>query len=156
MPDPEAIKLAQQAATALGALSTVLDRVATGRGTVETLRPSLQEAQQSLKQARDALAALQTRLAAPAPPIAGAVRADDLATQLRSVMDRVQSDAVASTQPVATTLRSFDIELKGLVTVHEGTAYVVTPTLEHPVDGSQLSTLKLSFGSVPTLRSTGQ
>lgn len=89
------------------------------------------------------------------PPVSGTVRAGDVANQFRTLIDTIQGDARKSRPgEMASTLKSLDIELKGLIVIEDNEAKIVPPTPDHPVDPGQLSTIKMSFGSVPVLRST--
>jgi len=92
-------------------------------------------------------------LAPPATTTPGvAVRAEDVAKHFRTLVDAVQLDARApKAGELATTLKSFDVELKGLIVVDDNEARVVTPTPDRAVDPGQLSTIRMSFASIPVL-----
>jgi hypothetical protein len=81
-----------------------------------------------------------------------AVRAEDIARHFRTLVDTVQLDARApKAGELATTLKSFDVEIKGLIVVDDKEARVVTPTADRVVDPAQLSTIRMSFASIPVL-----
>jgi cell division protein FtsB len=93
---------------------------------------------------------LNARLAAvaaappPATPIA-------LADSFRKIVDQIQSQArLQSASGPATTIKSMDIEVKGLVNVQQdGSTVMVLPTLSSQIDASQLSTLRIAYAAVP-------
>lgn len=90
----------------------------------------------------------------PSPPAEGGpVKADDVAKHFRTLIDNIQREA---RQPkageVATTLKSLEVEIKGLIVVEKDEARIVTPTPSRPVDPGQLSTIRMSFGTIPVLR----
>ena len=67
-------------------------------------------------------------------------------------LETIQLDARRPAQgELATTLKSFDVELKGLIVVADNEARVVTPAPGTTVDPAQLSTIRMSFGSIPSL-----
>lgn len=86
------------------------------------------------------------------PPSARPARPEDIAQQFRAVIERIQLDA---RQPkagdVGTTLKSLEIELKGLIVVEQDEARIVTPTPGRAIDPGTLSTIKMSFGTIPLL-----
>lgn len=102
---------------------------------------------------KDALAAANELAKFPPSPEPQAIKPDDLAKNLRSVIENLQLEA---RQPrageIAATLKSLDIEMKGLIVVQDNEARIVSPTLTRPVDPGQLSTIRMSFGTVPVLR----
>ena len=71
-----------------------------------------------------------------------------LATSFKSVMDSIQSEA-RKTPGVATTVKSMDIEVKGLVQVQDKETVLVLPGLNSSIDANALSTLRVSFGAIP-------
>ncbi|HVN77876.1 MAG TPA: hypothetical protein VMW38_02665 [Terriglobia bacterium] len=97
---------------------------------------------------------LNKRLAglAQPPPTASTI---DLATSLKGVFDSIQQQARQQAEGgAATTIRSMDFSIKTQVTVQpDSTGKFQTvlrlPTPETPIDPDQLSTLSLSFGSIP-------
>jgi len=91
-------------------------------------------------------AKLAAAAAAPAPADATA-----LANSFRKVVDQIQSAArLQSASGPATTIKSMDIEVKGLVSVQsDGSTGLVLPSLTSVIDGSQLSTLRVSYAAVP-------
>jgi cell division protein FtsB len=86
------------------------------------------------------------------PPTANTI---DLATSLKGVFDAIQQQARQQAEGgAATTIRSMDFAIKTQVTVQpDSTGKFQTvlrlPTPETPIDPDQLSTLSLSFGSIP-------
>ena len=83
-----------------------------------------------------------------------AIRPEDFAKRFRSLIDTIQVEARKGGEgDVATTLKSLDVELKGLIVVEKDEARLVTPSPTQPVDPGQLSTIRMSFGSIPVLPS---
>ena len=133
---------------------------------VDTVKRAAKEFQQNIEKTQelertaiaDALELtrkLEPKPTEPVPPSGPAVRAEDIAKHFRALVDTVQLEA---RQPrageMATTLKSFDVELKGLIVVQDNEARVVTPSPDRAVDPGQLSTIRMSFASVPVLRPT--
>ena len=86
------------------------------------------------------------------PPTERPVRAEDIAKHFRTLVDTIQLDARRPAEgELATTLKSFDVEIKGLIVVDEKEARVLTPAPGAGVDPGQLSTIRMSFGSIPAL-----
>lgn len=86
------------------------------------------------------------------PPTEKPVRAEDIVKHFRTLVDTIQLEARRpAAGELATTLKSFDVELKGLVVVDDKEARVVTPTPGARLDPGQLSTIRMSFGSIPAL-----
>ena len=83
------------------------------------------------------------------PPAGTTTSPLDLAKSFRNVIDAIQTEARQS-PGMATTIKAMDIEVKGLVQVNEdkSTAFVL-PSAGTPIDSNSLSTLRVSFGSVP-------
>lgn len=76
----------------------------------------------------------------------------NITRQLRSVVDTVQSDLAAQLGGVGTTLRGFDVELKGIVVVENNEARVMLPPPTEKLEAHQVSTFRMSFGTVPLVR----
>jgi len=74
----------------------------------------------------------------------------DIAKSFRAVVDEIQADARAAPE-VGVTIKSMDIEVKGLVEVDEDKTALVLPSAKAQIDPSALSTLRVSFGAVPVL-----
>ncbi|HTS54305.1 MAG TPA: hypothetical protein VMH26_13605 [Burkholderiales bacterium] len=73
----------------------------------------------------------------------------NLATSFKSVIDTIQADA-RQTPGVATTVKSMDIEVKGLVQVAaDKVTALVLPAVGSAIDPNALSTLRISFGAIP-------
>jgi hypothetical protein len=77
----------------------------------------------------------------------------DITRQLKSVVDSVQTDLAAQAGSVGTVLRGFDVELKGIVVVENSETRVVLPPPTEKLEAHQVSTFKMSFGTVPLVRS---
>jgi hypothetical protein len=88
----------------------------------------------------------------PPPKPVGAI---DIARQFRSVIDKLQLEArVPQGEESAATVKSLDIELKALIVVEDDEARIVTPAPGRTFEPGQLSTIRMSFGSIPLLRAT--
>lgn len=73
----------------------------------------------------------------------------NLAASFKQVIDSIQAEA-RSTPGMATTVKSMDIELKGLVQVQaDNTTVMVLPAEKSAIDPSSLSTLRVTFGAIP-------
>jgi hypothetical protein len=73
----------------------------------------------------------------------------NLATSFKGVIDAIQAEA-RQTPGVATTVKSMDIEVKGLVQVSSDKAtQLVLPAVGSTIDPNALSTLRISFGAIP-------
>ena len=75
----------------------------------------------------------------------------DLARSFRQVIETIQAEARGADE-VGVTIRTMDLEIKGLVEVGEKETSLVLPTAQAPVDPALLSTLRLSFSAAPTVR----
>jgi hypothetical protein len=76
-----------------------------------------------------------------------------LVDQIRTMIDNVHEDVRRGRDSEsASTLRSVDVELKGLIVVEQDQAQIVPPHPERPIDPGQLSTIRMSFGAVPVAR----
>jgi hypothetical protein len=74
----------------------------------------------------------------------------DVANAFREVVDRVQTEARES-PGVGTTIKSLDLEVKAFVHVEDdGVTALSFPQPDAEVDGNALSTLRISFGAIPT------
>src|SRR5262249_274991 len=72
-----------------------------------------------------------------------------VANSFKTVVDSIQAQA-RQAPGVATTVRSMDVEVKGLVQVQPDlTTVLVLPTAGSGIDPNLLSTLRLSFAAVP-------
>jgi hypothetical protein len=72
-----------------------------------------------------------------------------LATSFKQVIDTIQAEARGA-PGVATTIKSMDIELRGLVQVRaDNTTVMVLPAEKSGIDPNSLSTLRVTFGAVP-------
>ncbi len=147
------IQAVQDLKTHLTDQDTQIHTLASSLNENQTAVTNLQSQNDSLKQQNAANQAkideLNKKLAAAtaAPPPADPAA---LAASFKNVIDHIQTQArVQSVSGPATTLRSMDIEVKGLVNVQDGSTVLVMPTLGSPIDPNQLSTLRLSFAAIP-------
>ncbi len=84
-------------------------------------------------------------------PAAG-VLATDLAKGFRSVIQQIQSEVDDDDADVGTIIRSLDVELKGHIVVADKQPSIVPPAPGQNIDANQLSTIRMSFASVPRQR----
>jgi hypothetical protein len=85
-----------------------------------------------------------------------AVKAGDVAGHFRDLIDTFQADArKPRDSETAATLKSLEIELKGLIVVEDNEAKIITPTPESKLDPNMLSTIRLAYGSIPVIRPKG-
>jgi hypothetical protein len=84
------------------------------------------------------------------PP--AAVLATDLAKGFRSVIQQIQSEVDDEDADVGTIIRSMDVELKGHIVVADKQPSIVPPAPGQNIDADQLSTIRMSFASVPRQR----
>jgi len=128
-------------------LSLQLSNNQTAMTGLQTQRDALQ--QQAVNQ-QATIDRLNKQLAAAtsAPPPANPIA---LADSFKKVVDQIQAQArLQSASGPATTIKSMDIEVKGLVNVQaDGSTVMVLPTLSSQIDANQLSTLRVSFAAVP-------
>ena len=87
----------------------------------------------------------------PGEPAAG-VLATDLAKGFRSVIQQIQSEVDDADADVGTIIRSLDVELKGHIVVADKQPSIVPPAPGQNIDANQLSTIRMSFASVPRQR----
>ena len=74
----------------------------------------------------------------------------DVANAFRQVVDQVQTEA-RDTPGVGTTIKSLDLEVKAFVHVEDdGVTALSFPQPDAAVDPSSLSTLRISFGAIPS------
>lgn len=75
----------------------------------------------------------------------------EVANSFKNVIDTLRQNALKSPD-AATTIKSMDIEVKGLVQVQQDkTTLMAFPKPGSPVDAGALSTLRVSFATVPSL-----
>jgi hypothetical protein len=131
-------------------VNSLTQTVTANQAEILNLQTSNGSLQQQVKTQQATIDALNARLAAvsAAPPPA---KPGDLADSFRKVVDQIQSQArEQSTSGPATTIRTMDIEVKGLVNVaQDGSTVMVLPTLGTPIDPGNLSTLRVSFAAIP-------
>jgi ABC-type transporter Mla subunit MlaD len=123
------------------------------QATITTLQNQNDSLQQQVTSAKTTIDQLNARLAAAtAAAQPAAPTALNLADSFRQAVDQIQTQArQQSGAGAATTIRSLDIEVKGLVNVdsQSGQTVMVLPTLGTPIDANQLSTLRVSFAAIP-------
>lgn len=73
----------------------------------------------------------------------------DVATAFRQVVEQVQEEA-RQAPGVGTTIKSLDLEVKAFVQVEEGETALAFPKPDAEVDPAALSTLRVSFGAIPS------
>jgi hypothetical protein len=101
----------------------------------------------------DESTAIGKRLGEERGPGPKPVPAQELARGFRSVIQTIQREAFdEAVGDVGTTLKGMDIELKGLIVVEENEARVIPPAPGAEIDPGQLSTIRMSFASVPLMR----
>jgi hypothetical protein len=86
------------------------------------------------------------------PPEEQVTRASpsDLAKSFRAVIDEFHAEA-REAEDVGVAIKALDLEIKGLVEVEEKQTTLVLPSAGAAVDPSALSTLRVSFATVPVL-----
>jgi len=111
-----------------------------------TVRPEADRLAEALKSAE----ALRTHAAPFFLP-------GDLAKQFRTLIDNSQREArIPGDHETAATIKSLDVELKGLIVVQQNQAGIIPPQPDKPIDAGQLSTIRMSFGSIPVLKNVQQ
>jgi hypothetical protein len=127
------------------------------RAAAKALLDQLERGHASLRMEIGEASEIAKRLDIPAPApgpapgqVAGAVAATDLAKGFRSVIQTIQREiGEGDTGDVGTIIKSMDVELKGLIVVEDQQPKVVPPSPDTPVDPGTLSTIRMSFASVP-------
>ncbi len=131
-------------------ISDLSQQVSAGQATMVDLQTRNSSLSQQVVAQQATIDRLNGRLAAvaAAPPPASPTA---LADSFRKIVDQIQSQArLQSASGPATTIKSMDIEVKGLVNVQQdGSTVMVLPTLASQIDASQLSTLRVSYAAVP-------
>jgi hypothetical protein len=108
-----------------------------------TLHLDRQEALlKEVKELADAIAKEQASGAQGAAPL-------DIARNLRGVVDTLQGELASPKSGLGTALRSFDVELKGVVVVENNQTKLVLPPPTERLEAHQVSTLRMSFAAVP-------
>ncbi len=133
--DKQTVTLGQQLDETRSALSQL-------QATNATLQAQTSEQARLLKD-------LQARLDQDVPVTSAAPL--DLARSFREVIQTIQAEA-RDADEIGITIRTMDLEIKGLVEAGEKTTSLVLPSAQAAVDPALLSTLRLSFGAVPTVR----
>jgi len=83
----------------------------------------------------------------------GVISPEDLAKQFRLVAENLHQEAQNSQGDAAVILKSMDIEVKGLIMARQGKPAIMTATPEKPLDPGDVSTIRMSFGTVPFMKS---
>jgi hypothetical protein len=131
----------------------VLEKELKDPNIIKTIREKLKtlnsEVGLGIKSAKQALA-LERKAAQAEKNI---ISPEDLATQFRSVVQKVQQEAEQGvTADSAVIMKSMEIEVKGLVMAREGKPTIVTASPDKPLDPGDVSTIRMSFGTVPVIR----
>jgi hypothetical protein len=133
------------------------------RKAAKTLPARLDEGHAAMRAELAEAADIAKRLAdqgppAPGPGAAGAgVMATDLAKGFRSVIQTLQNEVgQGDLGDVGTIIKSLDVELKGLVVIADQQPTIVPPTPDQPIDPNLLSTIRMSFASVPLQRAANR
>lgn len=112
------------------------------QASIGSLRQTNAEQAQELEGLRKKLGGSQT--VSSATPL-------NLAQSFKSVIDSIQVQAL-QTPGMATTIKSMDLEVKGLVQVQEDkSTRLVLPGAGSSIDANALSTLRVSFGAIPVV-----
>jgi hypothetical protein len=72
----------------------------------------------------------------------------DIARSFRAVIDEFHAESLKA-EDVGVAIKALDLEVKGLIEVDEQTTTLVLPTAGTAVDPTALSTLRVSFATVP-------
>ena len=81
------------------------------------------------------------------------IKPTELAGNFRTMIEKIQEESQQkATGESAATLKSLDVEVKALIIAQKGEAALVTPTPDKPLDPAQVSTIRMSFGTVPVIR----
>ena len=95
------------------------------------------------------IADLQRRAATVAT--ATSAKPIDLANSFKLIVDTIQAQSRQSVG-VGTTIKSLDIEIKGIVQVQQdSTPLLVFPTAGSTIDANALSTMRVTFAAVPVV-----
>jgi len=138
------------------ALRTLKSPEASAKSVREANRDLARQAEETLNKLEAILSeasSLSQQIIAPTAATEEAVRPEDLAGHFRSVVDNAQRDArQQASGEMSVSLKTLDIEVKGLIVVEQDEARVVTPTPARGLDAGQLSTIRMKFGAVPVLQ----
>ena len=74
----------------------------------------------------------------------------DIARSFRTVIDEFHAES-RKAEDVGVAIKALDLEVKGLIEVDEQTTTLVLPTAGTAVDPTALSTLRVSFATVPVV-----
>ena len=112
----------------------------------------LQDGHASLAESLKRGIALSKELSEAKPEVPGKITPEDLAKRLQSVIENSQLEARRpKAGGLAATLRSMDVELKGFIVVEDDKPQIVPPSPARGADAAQLSTIRMSFGTVPVI-----
>lgn len=125
----------------------LLDTLNQQKSTIDELQGTVAALQKTTADQAQQIDALKKQLAGVGA--ASSATPLNLATSFKGVIDAVQAEA-RQTPGVATTIKSMDIEVKGLVQVSSDQAtQLVLPAVGSAIDPNALSTLRISFGAIP-------
>jgi hypothetical protein len=117
--------------------------------TVAQLQTSIGTLRQTNAEQALEIEGLKKRLGGPQP--SSSATPLNLAQSFKGVIDAIQAEA-HQTPGVATTIKSMDLEVKGLVQVQEDkSTLLVLPGAGSSIDANALSTLRVSFGAIPVV-----
>ena len=81
------------------------------------------------------------------------IKPTDLAGSFRTMIEKIQEESQQkATGESAATLKSLDVEVKALIIAQKGEATLVTSSPDKLLDPAQISTIRMSFGTVPVIR----
>jgi predicted RNase H-like nuclease (RuvC/YqgF family) len=121
------------------------------RSAVQALETQQTELEGRVAEQEKEIAALKEHAAQLTSEATTSARPLDLARSFRDVIDTIQADA-RQAEEVGVTIRSMDVEIKGLVEATEKETTLVLPSTGAPIDPNALSTLRVSFSAVPSAR----
>jgi len=80
------------------------------------------------------------------------IKPTELAGNFRTMIEKIQEESQQkATGESAATLKSLDVEVKALIIAQKGSGARNT-TPDKPLDPAQVSTIRMSFGTVPVIR----
>ena len=116
--------------------------------TIAQLQSTVSTLQQNATDQQKKIDELKKKLESAAP--SSSATPLNLVSSFKDVIDTIQAQA-RQTPGVATTIKSMDLEVKGLVQVQQDnkSSLLIMPTTTSLIDPGALSTLRVSFGAVP-------
>jgi hypothetical protein len=127
--------------------------IASDQATLTQLQAAHQALQTHANELQSQVADLQKRLDAEA--VVTRSTPVDLVQSFRTLIEQIQSEARGASE-VGVTIKSMDVEVKSLVEVDQNQTSLVLPSVKSGIDAGQLSTLRLSFGAVPTVQASSE